>query len=192
MMTVVPNFRMAPTEGNIPFLIFHRWAHSAGSVVKRGGSAVGIWPTISVISRICSSNRNRSFDLVSTNRAQTFFPRTFRSTGRCCSFSTDFSPALSISSTAATGASCNSFTALQASWMVGKSRKEEALNLCSSTVRNLISAMKPNVPSEPIIRCCRISMGSEKSTKAFRLYPVVFFILNLWRILSERASFSVT
>ena len=82
---------------------------------------------------------------------------------------TERSDARSSSSTAATGALFSRVTALQAvsSW----SNRISALALwaCSSTVRKVISLMKPSVPSEPIIRCARTSIGSLYSTSALRL-----------------------
>ena len=61
-----------------------------------------------------------------------------------------------------------------------ESNTKKPVATCGSTgtVRNVASAMKPKVPSEPTIRWVSISIGRVKSTNAFTEYPIVFFIAN--------------
>jgi hypothetical protein len=48
--------------------------------------------------------------------------------------------------------------------MSGNSTSALALQGCSGTVRYVIPAMNPSVPSDPIMRWVRMSTGSSKST----------------------------
>ena len=128
---------------------------------------------------------------VSTSNAHTLLWSDFRNSGISFSFSIECNPARSINSTAETGVDFRQITALQACSISWKIISELALQGCSITVLKLISEIKPNVPSDPIIRCSIISNGSEKSIRALRLYPVVFFILYFFLIFSAREVFSV-
>ncbi len=74
--------------------------------------------------------------------------------------STERSAARSASSTAATGALFSTVTARHAVSRSSNRISALALSAYSGTVRYVISLRNPSVPSEPIIRCARTSIGS--------------------------------
>ena len=113
-----------------------------------------------------ASTSASSAPCISTSSAVASDPRLARKSGIPGLPVTDANPARSISSTAATGSCFSRVTAWQADTSVSKNSSAQALWRYSGTVRYAISEMKPSVPSDPIIRCWRMSNGSSKSTSA--------------------------
>ena len=190
MMTVVPVARIAPTVGNMPLRTFHSRAHSAGSVENATGSSVGIPASAACTDAICAASAAASGARVSTSSAAPSAPTRRIPAGSPGLSSTERSAARSANSTASTASLARRVTARHAVARSSNRISAVALCGCSGTVRYVISLMKPSVPSDPIIRCARMSTGSVKSTSAFRLYPVVFFIRNLWRMRAASAASS--
>ena len=84
--------------------------------------------------------------------------------------STERSAARSASSTAATGALFSARDrAAGGLEIVEQDQRARLVARAPAPWRYVISLMKPSVPSEPIIRCARMSIGSVKSTSALRL-----------------------
>ena len=164
--TVVPTRRTAPTAGKSPLRTSHSFSYSAFRSVKTIGRTVGIPASIPAASSICLARAAASPARVSTRSAVASSPRDARYSGIPSLPSTERSDARSISSTAETGPALRRVVARHALPMSGKIIRADALWACSSTVRYVISAMNPSVPSEPIIRCRRMSTGSSWSTKA--------------------------
>ena len=103
---------------------------------------------------------------VSTSSAAACGPSRDSPSGMPGLVSTEASAARSISSTAATGVVFIAVTAMHAVRRSSNSISAAALFAWSGTVRYVIDARKPSVPSEPIIRCARTCTGSSKSTRA--------------------------
>ena len=169
MMTVVPTSRMAPTDGNMPLRTFHSRVHSSGSAVKRTGPNVCMPAKVASMARTCAASCAPSAARVSTSSAAPCGPTARIESGSPGFPSTERNAARSASSTAATGALFNALTARQAASRSSKRMSALALSAYSGTVRYVISLKNPSVPSEPIMRCARMSIGSVKSTNALRL-----------------------
>ncbi|MOA04980.1 hypothetical protein D3C78_1245570 [compost metagenome] len=162
-MTVVPVVRTAPTAGKSPL----RMAQSPALSPVKGTEAT--WANPAAMAVTCSQrSTSSSFDspCTSTSSAQAARSSILIKSGKPGLPATERRERPSISSTAATGALFRREVARQACSASRNTSRAEALWGYSGTVSSTTSAIKPRVPSEPIIRWVRISMGSSWSSRA--------------------------